>query len=256
LCWYDIISSPSGNTIYTNSILTDGYIYKSTNAGETWSQLTNFGSYFFNNIGLSYDETKIVATSVGSGLVYTSDISNVDIGNLLQPYSSGKQIVSGIYSNKLSYYGISYLSNSWTKLTSSGIGGFFDIGISRTGSTIVSSCDRSLFVSTDFGKSWYISLVTVTPNYAFGACCSIDGQKLAATVFGGYVYTSTNAGVNWLQRLSVRNWRSIRSSSDGTILVTCVLGGYIYTSTDSGLTWIARMTDAVRDWYAADISSD
>ncbi len=44
-------------------------------------------------------------------------------------------------------------------------------------------------------------------------------QKLAAVVFGGYIWTSTDSGVNWTQRTTdaSRDWVSIASSSDGTV---------------------------------------
>ena len=44
-------------------------------------------------------------------------------------------------------------------------------------------------------------------------------QKLAAVNFGGYIYTSTDSGVNWTQRTTdaSRDWWAIASSSDGTV---------------------------------------
>jgi photosystem II stability/assembly factor-like uncharacterized protein len=34
-----------------------------------------------------------------------------------------------------------------------------------------------------------------------------------------------------------QNWQAIASSADGTMLAAAVFGGKIYTSTDSGATW-------------------
>ena len=44
-------------------------------------------------------------------------------------------------------------------------------------------------------------------------------QKLAAVVYQGYIYTSTDSGVNWMQQTTdaSRFWASIASSSDGTV---------------------------------------
>ena len=36
------------------------------------------------------------------------------------------------------------------------------------------------------------------------------------------------------------NWRTIAASADGTKLAAVVFGGQIYTSTDSGVTWTAQ----------------
>ncbi len=88
---------------------------------------------------------------------------------------------------------------------------------------------------------------------------SSDGQNLAAVVYGGYIYTSTDSGVTWTARMTdaTRYWRSITSSTDGKNLAAVVSSsGYIYTSTDYGATWTPRMTDATRSWYSITSSSD
>jgi hypothetical protein len=48
------------------------------------------------------------------------------------------------------------------------------------------------------------------------------------------------AGVTWTARESSRSWYAIASSADGTKLAAVVYGGQIYTSTDSGVTWTAQ----------------
>jgi hypothetical protein len=82
--------------------------------------------------------------------------------------------------------------------------------------------------------------------------------KLAACVYGEYIYTSTNSGIDWTGQISsgLENWQSITSSSDGTKLVACVFNGYIYTSTDSGSTWIERTNSGSRYWTSITSSSD
>jgi hypothetical protein len=62
-----------------------------------------------------------------------------------------------------------------------------------------------------------------------------DGTKLVACVIGGYIYTSSNSGVNWTQQTSIgsQQWWSVSSNSDGTKLVAGVNNGYIYTGIQS-----------------------
>jgi len=43
-------------------------------------------------------------------------------------------------------------------------------------------------------------------NYWQSVASSSDGTKLVAVVNGGFIYTSTDSGVNWTQRDSSRNW--------------------------------------------------
>jgi hypothetical protein len=93
--------------------------------------------------------------------------------------------------------------------------------------------------------------------------CSADGLKLAVG-FGGvwhapdYIYTSTNAGSSWTQRLASgsRAWSGIASSADGLKLAACVYGEYIYTSTDQGVTWTARIAAGSRTWTSIASSAD
>jgi len=69
---------------------------------------------------------------------------------------------------------------------------------------------------------------------------SSDGSKLAAVVWDGSLYTSSDSGATWTERTTAgsRDWSSIASSSDGSKLAAAVSGGSIYTSSDSGATGI------------------
>lgn len=87
-----------------------------------------------------------------------------------------------------------------------------------------------------------------------GIASSADGVKLAAVAQGGQIYTSTDSGVTWVPRESVRAWTSVASSADGSKLVATVNNGQIYTSIDSGVTWTARDSD--RAWYHVASSAD
>jgi hypothetical protein len=94
---------------------------------------------------------------------------------------------------------------------------------------------------------------------------SSDGSKLVAVVNNGFIYTSTDSGVNWTARMidTNRSWVSVASSSasssDGTKLVAAVGGltnGNIYTSTDSGVTWVLQSSAGTRLWSSVASSSD
>src|ERR1700722_12799858 len=61
---------------------------------------------------------------------------------------------------------------------------------------------------------------------------SANGDRLAATVYGGGIYTSTNSGTTWPPTLAPDySWESVASSADGLKLVAAALSGQIYTST-------------------------
>ena len=86
---------------------------------------------------------------------------------------------------------------------------------------------------------------------------SSDGTKLAAVVYYGGIYISTNAGVTWTQTSAPigKDWVSIASSSDGTKLAAVNIDGGIYTSTNTGVTWTQTGAPA-QLWYCIATSSD
>lgn len=89
---------------------------------------------------------------------------------------------------------------------------------------------------------------------------SSDGTKLAAGDYFGDIWTSTDSGVNWVDRtssLGSKSWKAIASSSNGTKLAAVVYNGGLYTSADSGATWTDRTSAAgTRDWASIVSSSD
>ena len=75
-----------------------------------------------------------------------------------------------------------------------------------------------------------------------GITSSSDGTKLAAVVYNGNIWTSTDSGATWTSVGATQTWDFITSSSDGTKLAATVKSGKIWTSTDSGATWTSRAT--------------
>ena len=81
-------------------------------------------------------------------------------------------------------------------------------------------------------------------------------MKLVATVNGGQIYTSTNAGTNWTPHASSLVWNTVASSTDGTRLIAAQNNSSIYISTDSGNTWSTTSDNDSGAWSGAVSSSD
>ena len=131
---------------------------------------------------------------------------------------------------------------------------------SRAWQAIAASTDGQKLAAAVDGGSIYTSSNSGLTWSAVGTdrnwqaiASSSDGSKLVAVVDGGQIYTSTDSGANWTARETARNWKSVASSADGQNLVAAVYSGKIYTSVDAGLTWSARDSD--RPWYAVASSS-
>ena len=81
-----------------------------------------------------------------------------------------------------------------------------------------------------------------------------QSERMFVANQNGYLYTSTDNGVNWQQRASIRNWSSITQSDDGTIIFATIAGGKIQKSTDSGATW--SEVASVQNWRTISCNSD
>ena len=71
-----------------------------------------------------------------------------------------------------------------------------------------------------------------------------DGKRLAAVVYDGNIWTSSDFGASWTETIpggiSNQEWASIASSEDGKTLAAASEGdvnGKIYSSSDYGETW-------------------
>jgi hypothetical protein len=122
------------------------------------------------------------------------------------------------------------------------------------------------FSSNSILAQTWIPTSAPTTNWQ-AVASSADGNKLAATVYFGPIYTSTNSGFTWsIANAPCTNWVSVASSADGTKLVAAVgpggvfgnppgPAGLIYLSSDSGATW-RPSTAPVTNWSAVVCSGD
>jgi photosystem II stability/assembly factor-like uncharacterized protein len=115
-----------------------------------------------------------------------------------------------------------------------------------------------IYASTNTGGKW--SATGAPANYWFGVAASTNGENLAAVVFGGGIYASTNGGSAWVQLTTAPYgvWYAVASSWNGSNLVA-VSGGlyrFIYTSPDSGQTWISNNVPDSEYWYAVASSAN
>ena len=127
-----------------------------------------------------------------------------------------------------------------------------------------------IYVSNDGGINWTTitsipsstySGTNATNRFWYGVSMTSSGQYQTIADNVGYIFVSSNYGVNWRQEMSdvTRNWWSVSISSlTGQYQSACVnnssSNGYIYVSNDYGNTWIAKVTDLSRQWYSISVS--
>jgi hypothetical protein len=252
--WCALASSADGMKLVATATLRSddaydaigGTVYTSSDAGATWTERTSAGTYCWNSVASSADGMKLVAAysiSYNEGAIFTSS----DAGA------------------------------TWTERTSAGARQWNSVASSADGVKLAATASNldydtvegssSIYTSQDSGATWTEQASTrmARVNEWTSITSSSDGTKLAATKFSidGYtedlqpiykshVYTSSNSGVDWTERLVSEvesRWLSITSSSDGTKLAAATVvfnsdtnkyESYVYTSSDSGVTWVKQ----------------
>jgi len=108
-----------------------------------------------------------------------------------------------------------------------------------------------IYQSSDF-SSWSIS---AQERAWSDISSSFDGNNVVAVVKNGYIYTSSDSGVNWVERQAAgsRTWISVDSSSDGSIIMASSSDG-VYLSNDYGSSW-TKVINVSSNWRSVSVSS-
>jgi hypothetical protein len=271
--WRGVASSSDGVKLASADSL-PGYIWASTDSGNTWVQQTGSGSRGWQNVFSSKNGTKLVGV-VYSGLIYYSLDSGSTWATATGPVSSGwwglvcsddgtkwisgalnggvwRSVDSGATWVQLAGGLPSEFNQTWYGFASSADGTIL-YGAKAGGST-----GSKVYVSTDSGATWITSGV-VAPGGIYEICCSSDGSIVYVTDgynHTGYIYKSSNYGASWAQLTAagLSDWRGICCSSNGRYVIACGYAGYIGMSEDFGVTWTAR--GGVKNWLNVICSDD
>jgi hypothetical protein len=131
-------------------------------------------------------------------------------------------------------------------------------GLILPDNSVMMTATPPLDLSNNFGTVWRQATSDATRNW-YDICISATGQYQTAVVNGGYIYTSNNFGVTWVQDTSIgatKNYNGIGMSKSGqyqTVLNDAT--GYIYTSSNYGVTWIANISAGTGSWVSVSISA-
>lgn len=200
----------SGDGVKLAAAVDGGLISTSTDSGATWTSRAGAGTRAWRAVASSLDGTRLVAVAQGAG-IYTSSDSGA----------------------------------TWTERAGAGIEAWASVASSADGAKVAAVVDGGgIHTSADFGQTWTRQLGSSTAAWR-SIASSWDGAKLAAAT-DREIYTSTDSGVTWTQRMSWQIYYnapfvSITSSSDGTKLAAATGYGWLFTSTDSGATWVERI---------------
>jgi hypothetical protein len=181
-------------------------LYISDDYGGSWTIISTLDDV--KDVAMSNDGKYMVATSVANGLFVSTDYGDTWVERASS--SAWKTIgMSGdgmciVAAETSGYIYVSYdvgITFIQRPLNPSGQGGWQDVALSKDGSTIVviinGPSGNLLFVSKDFGNSWYqrgpeVPWASVSVNG--------NGNYMAAVAPGEYLYLSLDGGETWVPR--------------------------------------------------------
>ena len=256
-----------------------GYIYESSDLGETWSTISSAGFKKWKSICSSNDNSKLFAVE-NNGYAYMSSDGGT---NWATSTALGNKIWSGIscsYSGSVVdlavYGGYIYTSTNsgltWATSTSSGARNWLSITGSSDGSKLFAGVNSDyIYNSIDSGTTWTTKSLAGARRW-ISVSSAVDGQKLVAAVYNGFIYTSDDGGITWNEQIAAgrRTWKSVVYSSDGSKLFaldsyyspndlgvnTHTAEGYIYISSDNGATWTRSDSAGFKKWESITSSSN
>jgi hypothetical protein len=251
-----------------DSGLINGYIYKSTDSGSTWSTVSSLKKNW-QSIAVSNTGSKVVAVAYPE-YVYVSNDGGVNwttqssLGSKywtdLSMSSNGSKIAVTSLANYLQIS--SDGGSTWGSVLNLGLKDWRGVVVSSDGSRIVAVAYDAVYISTDGGTTWSAPVLTALEtgfsfNFVSG---SADGRVLVVGSPGpGPGKISRDGGTTWSNLPMIQ--RAAGLSSDGSKIV--VVDGqenvpYVHVSSDSGVTWTQRnfRTDTNHIAYSITMSPD
>jgi hypothetical protein len=219
----DVSASSDGMIAYATENPTGALrkIWKSTDGGASWTELTNAPSTSWGAIAVS-----------GNGqIVFALSWDGAD-QEVYQSIDSG---------------------SNWT-LAHTTANQLSDIAISDDGNTVVVAAAHGILKSTDTGESFALTSnpggdLTLPLLYWQRIDISADGSQIVATTGSSSIFKSTNGGTEWTELASsgARQWEAIAISSDGRTIMGVARDEVqgVWFSQDGGQTFTAANIDTV-----------
>ncbi len=204
-------------------------------------------------VGILYSDNLGAARTAGNVQSYNS--TNL---NGAQSLNSNKSILSFNITNPVSVVGVINETNH-------------SISISVPFGTIITAINTSIAISdnTTINLSSGIVVDFTNPvNYTVTAqdgstqtyvvTVSVgtyqSGMFIAAAAWNNTIYVSSDFGVTWSSKNSIRNWSALAMSSDGSRITVGEYNGPLYISSDFGNTWVTA--GANKQWMGLSMSAD
>jgi hypothetical protein len=225
--------SRDGTALYIGYGLGVSSIYKSSDHGQTWTNIVTGLTHGLNTIACSDDGGVIMAATGNTGGGPSDPVFlSTDGGTTFNA-------VAGLVGAGNGNWNSTLVSSDGSKLFISQYGGF-------------------IYYSDDTGETWIQSSAVSQQQQWLQVVCSSDGTKVAAITIGGgppVLWTSSDGGDTWTNQPTTLNLNIIAMSGDGSLLVGTD-SNYVYTSSDNGAHWTQTSAPNTGSWGAICCSDD
>ena len=243
----------NSQTVY--AVAVDGTIFKTTNAGQSWSQNVGVAPQYMYSMSFLNQTTGFVAGSEG-GIARTTNAGatwipltspQVDWAYFQIKIVSASEIF--LVGDPAFLYKSTDLGNSWQTINIMPVSGpsstYIWYSMDKVGSTMVLSGDFGVVAkSTDNGLTWSSNSFLLNTNIIFDMALAPGTNNLFAVgrqydIGTRQVYFSTNYGTNWTTRdLGVDMEASSIFMVDSQLGYISGTNGQVLKTTDGGITWL------------------
>ena len=257
--WSSIASSYDGIKLVAS--VSGGYIYTSTDSGDSWTEQTGAGLRNWKAVTSSSDGSKLAA-AVSGGYVYTSQDSGNSWTELTGIGSSNWSSLSSSADGTklLATVNLGYpstFSNLGTNYALKGIDGtaraWTSSGMSADGMIMLVGREKAVWGSSngnDFGVR------SSGNNATHGAVIAVSSNGNIAVSGASALWQSVNSGISWGQVLSFGVVKAVAASATGKYLFAAKSNDSIMTSTNYGVTWESLNGSGSRNWTSIATSND
>ena len=212
------------------SVESAGYLYKSTNGGDSWTELTSAGLRDWRSIYCDSVGSNIVATAWNSYIHRSTDGGSnwTVLSNSGQYINWDQTFISDdgrTIAGAISGLNIAVSTNGGSNFTlNSSFGNYFWRGLSGSsdGRVLFAGHLNGAALSKDSGATW----VDITSSIGGTGTCSntavsADGSKLATAKNNGNIYVSQDGGTTWVTQTSAgtSTWEGIGINATGTTII-------------------------------------
>ncbi|MEJ5305262.1 MAG: YCF48-related protein [Ignavibacteria bacterium] len=225
-----------------------GYVLKTTDGGETWTQLPyNFKTQLY---AISAPSENVIYASAGSSLVFKSTDGGLTWTKSTIYTTSTTLWDIQFYDENLGYacgasgriFKTTNGGANWTLLTSPfGTSTVYTMSILDASTVVAVGVSAKAYKTTDGGSTWTALSVGIPGSYFIVRFYQNVGYIGSYLSPAGYVSKSTDGGNTWTPLTTYPGTQSvwgIAVKDTSTVYVTD-LYGYVYYSNDGGNSWVS-----------------